>query len=336
MKNIFYFIVIIILFFMLFFSIYIFIMIQPTKLINNKIEFQIKKGDTCHSVAERLYIEGVIKSRFLFKVIVKILRLEKKLQTGWVEIHKNDNLFRIIYNIFSGNFINVTFTIPEGTTFNGILEILIKNGVVTQKEVDELLIDNSYLKEIGLENYNSPEGFLFPETYKFKKGTELKKILETMVKLFYKKLEEIYPNYSLLSKKELYEKIIIASIVEKEVKLKEEAKIVANIFYNRLKKGMRLQSCATIQYILGKPREHLLESDLLIPHPYNTYLNKGLPPTPICNPGLTALDAAFYPDKNNYLFFVVKDPVKGSHHFSETYEDHLLAKKKYKQLKGFF
>lgn len=315
---------------------YTLINIQPSKVLDSPVEFYIKKGDSSFSVAERLYIDGIIRSKLLYISLVKVLKLENRLQSGWVEIRPEHNLFAIIYNIYTGNFINVTFTIPEGTTFKGVLNILKDKNIVSEKEIDELLSDSNYLIDIGLADFNSPEGFLFPDTYKFKKGVELKNILSAMVRLFYKKLEKIYPTYELLSKKELYEKVIMASIIEKEVKLKDEAKIVAGIFYNRIKKGMRLQSCATVQYILEKPQEHLLESDLLIVHPYNTYLNKGLPPGPICNPGLNALEAAFYPDKNSYLFFVVKDPEKGSHHFSETYEEHLYAQKKYKQIKGFY
>jgi UPF0755 protein len=128
----------------------------------------------------------------------------------------------------------------------------------------------------------------------------------------------------------------VASIIEKEVKVNEESSIVAGIFYNRLKTGMKLQSCATIQYVLDKPKEQLLESDLFIDNPYNTYFYRGLPPAPISNPGYHAIKAAFFPEKHNYLFFVVKDPAKGTHYFSTNYEEHLRAQKQYKQLKGFY
>lgn len=128
----------------------------------------------------------------------------------------------------------------------------------------------------------------------------------------------------------------MASIIEREVKNKEEAPIVAGVFYNRLKQNIKLQSCATIQYILEKPKEHLLETDLLIDNSYNTYLYYGLPPGPICNPGATALNAAFHPANHNYLYFVVQDPAKGTHYFSSTYQEHLSAQRKYKAIKGFY
>lgn len=310
--------------------------IQPTGVMNNSIEFQIKKGDNSFSVAQRLYLDGIIRSKLLFYATVRALRFDKRLKTGWVEINPKANMLQIIIDIYSGNFITVKFTVPEGTNFKQLLKILTDNQIVTEEEIYAFVNNPDYLNKIGLEGFNNPEGFLFPETYKFFKGVEISNLLSSMVKLFYNKVEEIYPGYKSLSKDDLYDKIIMASIIEKEVKLKEEADIVSGIFYNRIKTGMRLQSCATVQYILGKPQEQLLEEDLLIIHPYNTYLNKGLPPGPICNPGYTALNAAFYPDHNKYLFFVVKDPGIGKHHFSETYDDHLMAKQKYKQLKGFY
>ncbi|MBN2544711.1 MAG: endolytic transglycosylase MltG [Spirochaetes bacterium] len=310
--------------------------IQPTGIMNNSVDFEIKNGDTSYSVAQRLYLDGIIKSKLFFYAAVRLLRFDKRLKTGWVKISPGANMLQIIIDIYSGNFITVKFTIPEGTTFKQILSILEESEIVTEEEIFAFVNNPDYLSKIGLAGYKSPEGFLYPETYKFFKGVQISKVLSSMVELFYEKIEEIYPGYKTLSKDDLYDKIIMASIIEKEVKLKEEADIVSGVFYNRIKSGMRLQSCATVQYILGKPREQLLESDLMIMHPYNTYLNKGLPPGPICNPGYTALNAAFYPDHNNYLFFVVKDPEIGRHHFSSTYDDHLAAKQKYKELKGFY
>ncbi|MCG8569604.1 MAG: endolytic transglycosylase MltG, partial [Spirochaetes bacterium] len=198
------------------------------------------------------------------------------------------------------------------------------------------LAQKNYTASIGLSGQSSAEGFLYPDTYKVFKGSDTKTVFSTMVQLFFEKLQVIEPNYRSLTADELLEKVTLAAIIEKEVKNREEAAVVAGVFNNRLQQNMKIQSCATIQYILGEPKEHLLESDLLIPHPYNTYLNLGLPPGPICSPGYTALNAAFHPSKHKYLFFVVKDPARGTHHFSETYEEHLLAQQRYKQLKGIY
>ncbi|MCK4798562.1 MAG: endolytic transglycosylase MltG [Spirochaetes bacterium] len=299
-------------------------------------EFEIIKGDTAYSVSKRLYARGYIHSKELFIIITRVFRLDKNLKTGWVELAPNNNTVNLINLIYGNKFVSVAFTVPEGSTVKQIKEILINNEIADRKSISDFLSQQDYPSQIGLVGYKSAEGFLFPDTYKFYKGVAVEKIFSTMVKLFYTKLEEIYPSYKTLNKKELRKKIIIASIIEKEIRLANEAPIVSGIFYNRINIGMKIQSCATVQYILEKPKEQLLESDLLINHPYNTYIYKGLPPGPICNPGFTAIKSAFYPDKHDYLFFVVKDPEKGSHYFSKTYKEHLEAQKRYKKIRGLY
>jgi UPF0755 protein len=146
-----------------------------------------------------------------------------------------------------------------------------------------------------------------------------------MIRRFFDVLAEIpFTGYN---QEELRRVVIIASLVEEEAKLDEERALIAAVFYNRLKGGKRLESCATVQYILQKPKERLLFSDLKAESPYNTYLHTGLPPGPIANPGRKSLVAALRPAAVEYLFFVVK--MNGSHHFSSTYEEHLKAIRRY-------
>lgn len=300
-------------------------------------EFEIKVGDSASAIAFQLKERGLITSMLFFKVMTRVSGLDRKLQSGYVKINSGDRTTEIMSKIMLHEFVTVSFTIPEGYTWKEINQILIKNEIVREEEIQEFLSKENYLEEIGLsERYKSAEGFLFPETYTFYKGTKIDKIYKTMVKLFYQKISQIAPDYSHLSLKEFYDKIILASIIEKEVKSREEAPIVAGIFYNRMKQKMRLQSCATVQYVLSKPKERLLEEDLRVDSPYNTYLHDGLPPAPIANPGFEALNAAFHPQESEYLFFVVKDPEKGTHQFSKTYEEHLRAQRKYKVIKGFY
>ena len=130
---------------------------------------------------------------------------------------------------------------------------------------------------------------------------------------------------SKLSKAEI---IILASIIEKEAKLDSERPKIASVFYNRLCTGKTLQSCATVQYALDEHKDRLHYNDLKINSPYNTYKTKGLPPTPICSPGLNSIKAAIAPSNTKYLFFVKNNTNDGSHTFSEKYEDHVKAKEK--------
>lgn len=318
-------------------SIAMFISNMPTDNIpKTGVEFEIKKGDNVHIIANRLWKNGFIRSKLLFIGIIKIIGQESRIKSGWILLDSDSSTSKIIKTIVTGKYIDVSFTIPEGSTLSQIKEILIKDKIVTEEDLNKFFADTKYKSKIGLSKYKSIEGFLFPDTYKFHKGIDVDKIFEGMVNLFFQKLIDIYPSYKSLSEKELYEKVIMASIIEKEVKNSEESPIVASVFYNRIKMKMKLQSCATIQYILGKPKEHLLESDVLIDNPYNTYLYQGLPPGPICSPGENALKAAFSPSETEYLFFVVKDLEKGTHQFSKTYEEHLKAQSVYKARKGFY
>lgn len=299
------------------------------------VEFEVKKGYTSHTVADILYKNRYIYSKTLFLAIVRLLNLEKELKIGYFFIESDSSTTKIINSIYRGKFVTVSFMIPEGYSFKQIKEILINYNILTKEEIDSFFNRYDYKERLGISGFPSIEGLLGCDTYVINKGSSAEIVFKTMVNLFFKKLGEIYPDYKNMLKKDLYEKIILASIIEKEVKNHKESKIVAGVFYNRLKIKMRLQSCATVQYVLGKPKEQLFESDLLIDNPYNTYLYYGLPPTAICNPGVEALKASFYPAKHNYLFFVVKDPLEGTHHFSETYQEHLIAQKRYKTIKGF-
>ncbi len=301
----------------------------------NGTEIEIRNGDNPHKIANRLYIDGAIKSKRLFVIINRVFGFDSKIKSGYFMITKNMTTFDIAKHFVYGQPITVSFTVPEGSTVNQIKAILIDRNIVKAKEIDDFFAKSDYLSVLGLGDFPSLEGFLFPETYKIDKGSTIEEVLKIMIAMFYKKISLVEPNYREIDSKEFYKKIVMASIIEKEVRNQDESKIVAGVFYNRLKKRMKLESCATIQYILGKPKERLFESDLLVEHPFNTYLNYGLPPHAIANPGFNALEAAFHPLDHKYIFFVVKDPINGTHYFSETYQEHLFAQAVYKDIKGF-
>jgi UPF0755 protein len=174
------------------------------------------------------------------------------------------------------------------------------------------------------------EGYLFPDTYLFPAEFPAEKVITTMADNFFSNLQNINPSILTMNPNELNEKIIIASIVEREYRVAQEAPIMAGVFYNRLRINMALQSCATVEYIITEVqnRPHpsvLLFKDLEIDNPYNTYIKPGLPPGPISAPGITALRAAFYPDSTNYLYFRLEDAASGRHYFSRTYDQHMSA-----------
>ena len=178
------------------------------------------------------------------------------------------------------------------------------------------------------EDIISLEGFLYPSTYYFDENSSEKEVLSTMLSQFNK----VYTEKLKDRQKELNmttEQVInLASIVEKEAVLDEDRPIIASVFYNRLKIGMPLQSDATIQYIFKERKKIVTYKDLEIDSPYNSYKNKGLPPTPIASPGIESIEATLYPEKTEYLYFVAK--MDGGNNYSTSYEDHLKYVKEYK------
>ena len=181
---------------------------------------------------------------------------------------------------------------------------------------------------------DSLEGFLFPDTYLFQRNFPAEKVVAHMIDTFFDNLREIAPGYTELSAEELYRKIIIASIVEREYRASDEAKKIASVFYNRLERGMRLQSCATVVYVLTEKQEKehpkkLTYEDLEVESDFNTYTRGGLPPSPIANPGAVALEATFHPADTDYLYFLLQDPEDGRHTFSKTLSEHNEAYRLY-------
>lgn len=220
-------------------------------------------------------------------------------------------------------------TIPEGATLRQIAALLAVEGLVDGEQFLELAMDSSVASSYVPEA-ETLEGFLFPDTYEFVEGQTEDAIIEAMVQRFF----QAFPIEDKLRASQLgrslHDIVTLASIVEKEAVVDREKPIIAGVFYNRLKKGMRLQADPTVLY--GRHRRGRIRTrDLRANHPYNTYIHRGLPPGPIASPGAAALKAALEPAQVNYLYFVSKN--NGTHHFSKTLREHNRAVRKY-QLSG--
>ena len=278
---------------------------------------EIPGGSSAHQIINILEEEGIVrKNNYILGAVLKFARLEEKLKYGEYDLSPAMNMAQILEKLVKGEVVLYKITIPEGYNSEQIAELLDKKGIV-EKE--------SFLKLVK-NNEKSWEGYLFPDTYEVPKGYGGEKMLKLLLSNFNQQVvDKLAPKIE-ESQFSLPEIIILASLIEKEAKYEEEKSKVSSVFYNRLKKGMKLQSCATIQYILGTPKERLEEADLKIDSPYNTYLYAGLPPGPICNPGLESIIAALEPAESNWLYFVLGED--GRHIFSETYEEHLKNKNK--------
>lgn len=303
---------------------------KPPSLISPDIILKIEPGSSAHTVSNQLYNAHLIKNPFVFELFAKLQRNERKVLAGRYHFDKPMNIFQILRKLTKeGGTLLESVTIPEGLTLQEIASILEKSASIRKDEFISACSDSSFISIVSRnESPTTLEGYLFPSTYNIYEKMEAKKI----VSLFISEFNRIYVD-SLRKRAETlgmsdHEIITLASIIEKEAKVDSERPIVSSVFHNRLKKGMYLESCATVEYILPLHKVRLLEVDLKTPSPYNTYLHQGLPPGPICNPGKSSILAALYPAETDYLFFVSKGD--GTHHFSKTAREHSIAKQTYR------
>ncbi|MEA4883445.1 MAG: endolytic transglycosylase MltG [Clostridia bacterium] len=295
-----------------------------------RVQVAIPDGATASQIAAILQQNGLIRYREGFRIEACMLGKESLLKAGRYEFTVGQSVRSILEAVASGRVVMTRITIPEGSTARQIAHIFAVSGLA--QEAEAMALVNDPPKEIReaypfLPYGESLEGYLFPDTYEFADGVSPLRIIRAMLAQFQKTAGAAFDKASFhpsaLSDRDA---LILASVVEKEAKAPEERSIIAQVFLNRLERGMPLQSCATVQYLLPVPKERLLNTDLEIDSPYNTYINKGLPPGPISNPGLASITAVLTPKPGDYLYFVAAGD--GSHIFSRTYEEHLRAKAK--------
>jgi len=324
-------IIIILLFILIVFSLYSTFLFFNAPLNRREIPktFTIDHGENIELISKSLKKEELIRSDLFFTMLVRVSGKARVIKAGQYVIYRNMKNTDIL-NIFTKGIVaTVKFTIPEGFRMEKIAELLEKEGIAEAKDFINACKNEELLKKHNIP-FNNAEGFLFPDTYIVAKDLTAIQIADIMINKFYDKLKSINNiDYTINSLKKI---VIIASIVEKEAKIDSERAIIAAVFYNRLKKGKRLESCSTVQYVLGESKNRLLFSDLKVDSPYNTYIHSGLPPGPISNPGIKSLIAAIHPADVDYLFFISKGD--GSHYFSSTYKQHIKAIQKYNKSRG--
>lgn len=295
-------------------------------------KFEVEKGSGVKEIAGKLRQENFIRSQFWFKTYVWYKKQGANLQAGEYLLSQNLNTPQILQIITGGKVIpnEVQITFPEGFTLSQIKTRLAENGVEAAQffdgeKVDGFQIQYKFLKDISLEA--SLEGFLFPDTYRFKKDVKKEEIIKKFLENFDRKLEPAWRAEIDRQSKSLYDIVIIASIIQQESLNDDEMPMIAGIFWNRLQRGMLLQSDATVNYATGKKARQASADDIKILSPYNTYLYSGLPPAPICNPGASAIKAAIYPQESDYLYFL--HPLNSPAIYSKTLEEHIRNKIKY-------
>lgn len=295
----------------------------------------IKEGSSVKQVAKALKDNGLIKSKLVFVENVKDLGKAGSLKAGKYKLSKNMDNTTIINKMAKGEIYQdgIKITIPEGSISTDIVNTLVKKGLGDREVFKKLFRDPSQFKKefdfLNNSKITTLEGFLYPQTYYFKKGTSEKEIFTAMIKEFEKVYNKNVKSLADKNKYSFYDVVIMASIVEKEAVNDEDRDIIAGIFYNRLSKNMKLQSDAVLQYGLPERKSRVLFSDLKVETPYNLYLNAGLPPTPVASPGIKSLMAAANPKKTDYLYFVTNKDGKNS--YSKTFDEHKVNADRYRK-----
>jgi UPF0755 protein len=288
----------------------------------------IPPGTAFTKVAHLLKAKGLLGPEWFFQMLGRVQQLDRKIIPGEYELHPGMRPTELLAKLVEGDVYQHSVTIPEGYNVVQIAEMLHQKGLADKHEILRLNRDSAFITSV---NVMAPtlEGYLFPDTYRFARYMPPEFILRTFINRFH---EMVTPELHAQAKAmgmTLQEVLTLASVVEKETGLASERSLVSGVFHNRLKKNIPLQSDPTVIYALEYFDGNIRKEDLSVNSPYNTYRVRGLPPGPIANPGLAAIQAALYPTPSDFVYFVSRND--GSHKFSATLAEHNKAVDKYQR-----
>ncbi len=317
------------------FEVHSFLNTTPEAPAKETVEAEIFRGDTFSKVAKRLEAAGVIRNALYFRLYAMWEGRTASIQAGVFEFSTKWTPPEVLHHLVFGQPVLYRLTVPEGLPWWEVAKLVEEGGFATAEDFKAVIHDPEFLAKYGIP-FSNAEGFLFPDTYFLRKPKIMDKesalgLAGRMVGTFQKKTAALFAGEDMTPDK-LKTIIILASMVEKESALEAERPLVAGVYTNRLAQGMLMQCDPTIIYGLGEKfsgniRRRDLEDDS---NPYNTYRHAGLPPGPICSPGLASITAAVRPAKNDYLYFVATKP-GGEHIFSTNLKDHNAAVNKYQR-----
>jgi len=271
---------------------------------------RVPEGATAAQVAQILHREGVLQWTTGFRLLARLSHLDRKLKPGSYRLRRHMSSLEAIARLYRGDTDYIRVILPEGWRAEQIAQRLQELGVSDEK---------AFLNYVRSQQW---EGYLFPATYHLSRGMSAQAVARLLREEFDR---QVLPLYKASGRELDLDKVVtLASIIEREAVLDEEKPIVASVYYNRFARNMRLEADPTVQFALGHWKKGLSYDDLRVDSPYNTYLHSGMPPGPICNPGLKAIRAALYPARTKYLYFVAD--YKGGHTFHETHTEFLKAK----------
>ncbi|MDR3599000.1 MAG: endolytic transglycosylase MltG [Desulfosporosinus sp.] len=305
---------------------------KPYSSTGNSETITITQGTTLDQLAEELEQDHLIRSAWVFRLLARLRQVNLKLYAGdykLVPMMPPDEIISELLkspNLADSNHV----TIPEGYTTEQIIALLVQKGIGSKAEFTKVITDDtfsySFLKDAPKGTHRL-EGYLFPNTYYIDAKTSPHAVIDLLLQQFAKELTPEVQKQLITKKLSVSQWVTIGSLVEKEAVKASDRPLIASVIMNRLKINQKLQIDATIQFLFATPKPKLYDSDLKIPSPYNTYLHYGLPLGPIANPGDASLQAALYPAKTDFYYYVAKKD--GYHVFAKTYAEHLKNVKLY-------
>lgn len=288
----------------------------------------VEPGDRFHNVIVKLHDREIVDSPWFFSKVGIIIGLDRHIIPGRYDFKKRTSNFEILRKLWKGDIAVLNVTVPEGFTLAQISALLHQKCGMNPQRFDSLVRDSSYLLTLGIDA-GFAEGYLFPETYRFQWGVTSHEAIETMSDYLFQRLDEKLLNRGRELGYNLDDILTMASIVESEGSHADEFPVIASVYRNRFEIEMKLQADPTVIYGMGGLDRDMMIKDYQFPSTYNTYLHEGLPPTPICSPGMNAILATLYPDSTDYYYFVADG--HGRHVFNKTYQEHLRDTRRIKE-----
>jgi UPF0755 protein len=283
--------------------------------------FYVENGEALISVARRLREQNLIESERFFSGLGKVLHYAP-VKPGKYKINTGASSLDIFWMLIRGDILRRRVTIPEGYNLYQIAERLERDDIVRKDKFLSDAFDKNFLTSIGI-RAESAEGYLFPDTYIFPEGSDSRSVIKTMLGRLKYVLNQV--DLSNMNRLNLstHTLLVMASLIEKEARKSFERTYISAVFHNRMKRRMKLDCDPTVRYAVKRFTGPIYYQDLQSPSPYNTYLQYGYPPTPICSPGRDSIVAALNPKNSDFLFFVARND--GSHYFSRTNREHTRA-----------
>lgn len=286
----------------------------------------VEPGQKFIQFSETLHQKGIIEHPSKFRIFARIKKYDKQIKAGEYMLSSAMTPKKILEITVDGKVRLHRLTIPEGYNLRQIARTIETAGFGHEADFFKAATDSDLVRSSGIDA-ETFEGYLFPDTYYFPRGATSEQIISTMVKRFWAIFKPEWKERANALGLTIHQVVTLASMIEKEVGVADERPLISSVFHNRLKRNMRLASDPTVIYGISEFNGDITRKDLTNPTPYNTYTFKGLPPGPISNTGVKAIEAALYPADTKYLYFVSKN--NRTHHFSANFNDHHQAVQKY-------